>query len=299
MITKKMVVQNGEYVCDIDISVEEWKQILQDEKVMNDNYFDVLLKFYFEPEHKSTCRALSEKYNKPSSFFNGSITKFSEAVQKRLNRFEIIRENGEPVFWIIPMVGKYVGKYFEWELRPELAQAIQEAEIIQKSSILILSPKDLIGKINGDLGDFTDTFRYKRKEFKKHSRTSSKGILFKCEHENRDWFINEGGGTEVQYHLIYRDNKIRFGIGFNTQYVPHKNEMSPVEYMQPFANAYLSLLNSKLIEKLKEKGFSYYDFLENDLESLQRDRYYLFGREINVIDSHILIEEYNNMLLDI
>ena len=135
MITKKLVVQNGEYICDIDISVEEWKQILQDEVLMKNSYTDVLLKFYAETEYKSTCKALGIKYGLSPQFFNSAITNFSEAVQKKLNRFKVIRENDKQVFWIIPMLGKKAGDHFEWTLRPELVQAITELNLLEVMSV--------------------------------------------------------------------------------------------------------------------------------------------------------------------
>ena len=62
MDIKKVTLNNGEYLCDIDISSDEWKSILQDENLLNDNYKDALIKFYSEPNHKSTCKALGDKY---------------------------------------------------------------------------------------------------------------------------------------------------------------------------------------------------------------------------------------------
>ncbi len=181
-------------------------------------------------------------------------------------------------------------------LRPELVQAIKKTKIMEITSFSILSLRELISKINNDLGDFTNTFRYKRKQLNGASKTSKAGILFKKNDTGKDWSINEGGGTEVQYHIIYRESKIRYGIGFNAQYVPFKNNMSPVQYIQPFADAYLTLVDSGLVNKFKEKGFTYHGFLENELESLQENRYYLFGKEINITDSHILDRDYTEML---
>jgi len=129
MDIKKVILSNGEYSCDIDISVDEWKAILQDENLMTDNYMDTLIKFHSEPDHKSTCKALGIKYNVQPQSFNAIITSFSKAVQKKLNRFEIIGTEGKPTFWIISMLGKNVGEHFEWTLRPELVQAMNELNI--------------------------------------------------------------------------------------------------------------------------------------------------------------------------
>lgn len=129
MEIKKVIKQDGEYQCDIDVTVEEWKKILQDKTIMNKNYVDVLLKFYSEPEHKSTCKELGIKYDKSPQSFNSTITNFAKAVKKKLNRFEVIGTDGESSFWIIAMTGKYKGEHFEWTMRPELVIAIEEIDI--------------------------------------------------------------------------------------------------------------------------------------------------------------------------
>ncbi|GAB2765619.1 hypothetical protein [Salinimicrobium soli] len=52
------------------------------------------------------------------------------------------------------------------------------------------------------------------------------GILFTYDPaKEKDWTINEGGGTEVHYHIVFDRDKleIRYGLGFNTQYVPFAN----------------------------------------------------------------------------
>jgi hypothetical protein len=84
METKKVIKQDEEYKCDIDISIEEWKEILQVKTLMTDNYKDVLLKFYAEPEHKSTCESFGKKYNVHPQSPNSTITNFAKAVKKNL-----------------------------------------------------------------------------------------------------------------------------------------------------------------------------------------------------------------------
>ena len=36
---------------------------------------------------------------------------------------------GKPTYWIIPMNGKHVGEFFEWTIRPELVQAMEELNL--------------------------------------------------------------------------------------------------------------------------------------------------------------------------
>jgi 5-methylcytosine-specific restriction endonuclease McrBC GTP-binding regulatory subunit McrB len=127
MEQKQVKIENGEYVCDTDVSVEEWRNILQDTTLFNDNYRKWLIRFYEEPDHKSTCKAIGEKYEVSPQSPNGSITNFAKAVQKKLNRFEIIGTDGQPSYWIIVMNGKTLPNgLFEWTLRPELVTAIKE-----------------------------------------------------------------------------------------------------------------------------------------------------------------------------
>ena len=123
--------QNGDvYSCDIDISKEEWLEFLQDEGIP-DEYRDALLRFYYMPEHKGTCTAVSNEIGGDAQSLNSYITKIGQFVQKKLNRFQIVRPNGKPCFWIVPMrEGKDLPKgsdgTFEWLLRPELVEATHD-----------------------------------------------------------------------------------------------------------------------------------------------------------------------------
>ncbi len=136
MVQKQVVVNNGIYECDIDVSVEEWKKILEDKDIIENNYIDMLIKFYNELEHKSTCKAIGEKYKISPQSPNAIITNFAKAAQKILNRFEVISTEGKPTYWIIPMTGKYLdNNNFEWTMRPELAQAIAKKGVENREDV--------------------------------------------------------------------------------------------------------------------------------------------------------------------
>ena len=125
------VHQDGDvYSCDIGISKEEWLGILQDGS-MPDEYRDALLRFYYMPEHRGTCTSVSNEIGGDAQSLNSYITKVGQFVQKKLSRFQIVRPNGKPCFWIVPMCeGKDLPKgnegTFEWVLRPELVEAIRD-----------------------------------------------------------------------------------------------------------------------------------------------------------------------------
>lgn len=159
--------------------------------------------------------------------------------------------------------------------------------------------KDLIESINKDLGDFCSDFAYTRKKLANLSKAPNRYLLFKYADESRDWAINEGGGTEIQFHIYFRNNKVGYGLGFNTQYVPFANEKSPVDYMKPFGDAFLQLLKDNR-ENWNAQGF---DRTEGDGENMllnpQINQYTLFGKILNVNNSSISDDEYQTMLSNI
>ncbi len=128
---KIKVVQQGDvYSCDIGISREEWAGLLKDE-AMPEEYLNALLKFYYYPAHRGSCTAVSNVMGGNAQKLNANIRELGRFVQNRLNRFHVVRPDGTPCFWIIPMCeGKDLPKgsegTFEWQLRPELVEAIRD-----------------------------------------------------------------------------------------------------------------------------------------------------------------------------
>lgn len=163
---------------------------------------------------------------------------------------------------------------------------------------------ELTNRINSDLGSFCNEVLYARKAYVGAKRVGTANKLFYVEERNRDrpWAINAGGGTEIQYHVAYNSDNHDFyyGLGLNAQYVPHNNDLSPVEYIQPFAKAFMQL-NDEIREILPD-----YDFIIGEFEGLnniQLDDYFLFGKSSPLIVDgdkfSIKEEDYNEMLQDL
>lgn len=125
------VEQNGDvFSCDISISKEEWLDILKDDKTPQ-AYKETLLRFYYMPGHRGSCVAVSKKMGSNTHALNLYVSKFGQYVKKRLNRFEVYGTDGKPTRWVIPMCkGRNLSIMeegaFEWELRPELVEALRE-----------------------------------------------------------------------------------------------------------------------------------------------------------------------------
>lgn len=160
--------------------------------------------------------------------------------------------------------------------------------------------ENLVNKVNESLGDFCQKFAYTRKKMSSLDKAPRRNIVFKYADTSRDWSINEGGGTEVQYHIYYRGNEIGYGIGFNTQYVPFANEKSPLGYMKSFIDGFLDLYdsNSQIVTALTNKGYNFIYCNLNDLRHPSNDKYYLWGRTIKINANSILDSEYEEMIQD-
>ena len=285
----------GYFTCNTGITVDMWKTFLRDGKLMTPDRIDMLVKFYNEPDHKSTCRTLAEKYDNETvsapQKYNSHNTHLGQALCKQLDMVVKRPNNEGDCYWIIAMMGKDLGNnYFEWKLRPELVQAMEEL------TVPCADLGSFINTTNNALGEFVDTFRYTRKEIASLSRASRGGILFKYDDDSRDWAINEGGGTEIQYHIFLRGKQIGYGLGFNTQYVPFANDKSPVGYMQPYVDAYFKIKDTYPTTLLKASGFDWIEGSEDDLHHLEHNSYYLFARTIDIDNGQIKWVDFQTML---
>ncbi|WP_278996719.1 McrB family protein [Prevotella disiens] len=125
------IIQTGEVAsCDIGVSKEEWLKLLKD-SAMPIYYKEALIKVFYAPNHRGSCTSICNELGGDPQSLNFDIANCGEYVQKRLGRFQIIRPNGKPCYWLVPMAeGKDLPRgsegTFEWQLRSELTEAIKE-----------------------------------------------------------------------------------------------------------------------------------------------------------------------------
>lgn len=125
MEIKKAEFIDGIYTWDYTITEEEWVTILQDKHSLKDETKSILYRFFIEPEHRSTCRKISEKHEIDAAIIQKNIEDLGKLAQKRLNRFQVIGSDKEPTYWVIPMYGQLNNRTLEWVVRPELVSAMK------------------------------------------------------------------------------------------------------------------------------------------------------------------------------
>ena len=62
---------NNEYIADIDISVEEWKTMLQNQKIFYKECIDMIKDWYNQPMHLATTKEIMAQNKLSSSPYNG------------------------------------------------------------------------------------------------------------------------------------------------------------------------------------------------------------------------------------
>lgn len=141
-IIGKNVNPNEEYSCtDIGITEQEWYSLVTDPQA--EPYLGTLLCFLREQGHKATCASISKVYGESPSYYVAKVNGFVEWVRNALSRFQTFGQDA----WLIPMKrGVKTGNDFEWQLRDELARALQS---MLKNDLIVAYKNILRG--NGSL----------------------------------------------------------------------------------------------------------------------------------------------------
>jgi 5-methylcytosine-specific restriction protein A len=166
MSEKICEIINDEYCCDIDITIEEWKQLLTNPTVFDDKSKEAIKKWYIEPRYSATCGYIGKKYNEHSMSANGIINGLAGRVQKELGRFVVKGIGGiaAGTRFIVVMKSKLIDakpKTWEWTIREELVKAIEELNIFSDNSY---SDDALVSDIgDSDISSDTSHFEYSGK----------------------------------------------------------------------------------------------------------------------------------------
>jgi len=129
---------DGEYIVDIDVTVDEWKEMLQNRKVFYSEALYMVNKWYLQDGCLATNKEImmqnKDKYqNNRGAAFVGTVVSLGKRIIKHLQRFETFGTTGIKTYWCIPFEGweDYSRRSgtFVWKLRKELVQAIDELNL--------------------------------------------------------------------------------------------------------------------------------------------------------------------------
>ncbi len=137
---------------------------------------------------------------------------------------------------------------------------------------------NFVNEINNRLGiEFCREFQYWRRDIKGAGRAANSTQLFGNIHDDEDerWAINQGGGTEIQYHVSMDDDAVYYGLGFNALYVPYTNDKLAVDHIRPFMNAFLKK-EAEITNQLPDYSFVYES--RDQLLNPQNGHFTLFGK---------------------
>lgn len=120
---------------ELDITVEEWKEILCLPQVRgNAHLMDALAKEYAAPEQTFSCKALARQYGQTHQFFSVQNVRLGKIVTRYLHRFQLIGQHRRFVYWAVAWLelelrqGEYILR-----LRPELTAAIRALQLFDKA----------------------------------------------------------------------------------------------------------------------------------------------------------------------
>lgn len=115
-----------QYVAEISIKVNEWKELLEDETIFFPKDIELLKKIYRYPHHAVTCTELSAAEGKKPQAYNKPVVSLARRIKIAKELEPIYGTKGVEVFWRIIFWGRTLSNsLFEWKIRPELAKAMQ------------------------------------------------------------------------------------------------------------------------------------------------------------------------------
>lgn len=130
---------DGIYTAPIDISVDEWKEMLLNKEVFNEASLKMVIDWYNQPRHEATSIEVMLKNGIPKGEnpYNGIVKGLGQRIVKYLNRFEVFdTKHNKKVYYVIPFEGwceNYSpGGAFVWRVRDNLVAALEALELVHE-----------------------------------------------------------------------------------------------------------------------------------------------------------------------
>lgn len=108
----------------IDLTAEEWIQLLKDKEVTKESDFKVLKMIYESEHHEMRAAEIAARLQLPHhSVINSQMVRFSKRVVAKTGIQPPLRRNGTVRWWHVPFLGYEKRGKFPWIMRPELVMA--------------------------------------------------------------------------------------------------------------------------------------------------------------------------------
>lgn len=125
------------YVFYSNITKDQWIQLLENREIFREKDINLILAIYLSDNHATTCSDLAINEGKAKNSYNGQICGLSIRILKELDMEQIVSNRTINKYWPILFWGRRLeDKLFEWKVRPELCEAIEEvfgSEINEKN----------------------------------------------------------------------------------------------------------------------------------------------------------------------
>ncbi|WEV58398.1 EVE domain-containing protein [Bifidobacterium sp. ESL0728] len=114
------------------IGAEKWKQLLSDSTITTTNNL-IALKCLAENPQGMTCAELGDRYGRGMHFYLSNIPTLGEKVAKKVGLVSIHQPSNSYEYWTVICLGRDVAKYrhgvYEWTLRPEVVEALNDMDL--------------------------------------------------------------------------------------------------------------------------------------------------------------------------
>ena len=154
------------------------------------------------------------------------ITKFGIAARKILNRFEIQEADGSQTYWIIPMKeGRVIKDLFEWTMRDELVQAMEELgmtnpEDFEEEKNKMKSFQEIYEEshwVNSDFDDkYFETVNIIRENVEKGHWTDD--CIYRLLKSSGNGISHVNWGLSNEHYEVIKQNWIFYESNFNKIY---------------------------------------------------------------------------------
>ncbi len=115
-----------EFAETINITIDQWKELLRDNEVFRDKDLELLKRIYRSDNHATTCYDLAAQDGCNSSVYIMPVVALARRVSEIMGLEPKYGSNGKRTWWCIIFWGRIrEDSHFEWKLQPKLARALQ------------------------------------------------------------------------------------------------------------------------------------------------------------------------------